>query len=183
MNRPRRDGTAPVVLATLELLALAVWTGGLIVIIAVVIPAVFNSLGMEPGGRFLTRLFKGYDRAVMAAIAVLVLIALLRLWLREDGVPIPGSELLVLGAMIVIAAGIGFIWGPETVALQERAFAAQSEAEKKEALEAFFRTHSLVRALYILNLCLGIALTAVKLKNLMKSRPEHAYETSHPGIS
>ncbi len=174
---------APVVFATLELLALAVWTGGLIVIIAVVIPAVFNSLGMEPGGRFLTRLFKGYDRVVMAAIAVLVLIAMLRLWLREDGVPIPGVELLVLGTMIVIAAGIGFIWGPETVVLQERAFAAQREVEKKEALEAFFRTHSLVRGFYILNLGLGIALTAIKLKNLMKSRPKHAHETSHPGIS
>lgn len=171
MNRPPRHGSL-IALCTLELLALAVWTGGLIVIIAVVIPATFNSFGMEQGGRFLTRVFKGYDRMVVAAIIVLLSAAALRFWLSRRGVAaavMGRPELLILTAMIVVASLIGFVWGPETVGLQERAFTARTEAEKKAAYDAFFRTHSLVRGLYVLNLGLGVGLMAVKIKRWLKS--------------
>ena len=43
-----------------ELCALILWVGGLVVIIALVIPALFNSFGMEPAGRFLRRVFDGF---------------------------------------------------------------------------------------------------------------------------
>ena len=135
------------------------------VIITVVIPAVFNSFGMEPGGRFLTRVFDGYNRAVAAAILVLVSAAAWRMWVhggRDQSVTRP--ELLLLVVMIVVAAAIGLVLGPESVRLQERAFAAQDEGAKKAALEAFFRTHVVVRGLYVFNLGLGIALLAVKLQ-------------------
>ena len=45
----------------LELLGLMVWIGGLAVLLTTVIPAVFNTLGMETGGRFLRRVFDGYN--------------------------------------------------------------------------------------------------------------------------
>ncbi len=170
MNQSPRHGSL-IALCTLELLALAVWTGGLIVIIAVVIPTIFNSFGMEQGGRFLTRVFKGYDRIVVVAIIVLVSAAALRFWLSHRGavdVVMDRPEPLVLTAMIVVAFLIGFVWGPESVALQERAFAAHTEAEKKAAYDAFFRTHTLVRGLYVLNLGLGICLIAMKIKRWLK---------------
>lgn len=155
----------------LEVLALAVWTGGLIVIIAVVIPSVFNSFGMEQGGRFLTRVFKGYDRLVAIATIVLVGVGALRFWWGihgESEAAVARPELLLLTGMIVVASLISLVWGPESVRLQEQAFATLNEAEKKSAYDAFFRMHSVVRGLYVLNLGLGIFLMATKVKRLMR---------------
>lgn len=154
---------------TLELVALATWVGGLVVIISAVIPAVFNSFGMELGGRFLTRVFDGYNRAVAAAILVLVGAAAWRMWVhRGSDTAVSRPELLLLVTMILLAAAIGLVLGPESVRLQERAFAAPDEAAKRAAMEAFFRSHMVVRGLYLLNLGLGIALLAVKLNHWMR---------------
>ncbi len=153
---------------TVELLALAVWTGGLIVIVAAVIPAVFNSFGMEPGGRFLTRVFDGYNR--LAGVAAILLGAglafrlRLRAWGGTGRPAVLREEIGLLAAMVLVAALITFVLGPESVARQERAFAAQGEAAKKAAYDAFFRTHHVVRALYVVNLGLGVALLAVKAR-------------------
>ena len=55
---------------TCELLALAVWIGGLLVLVAAVIPAVFNTFGgQDTGGFFLTRAFDGYNRLVLGSAA------------------------------------------------------------------------------------------------------------------
>ena len=113
---------------TCELVALGIWIGGLVVIIASVIPAVFNSFGIEPGGRYLTRVFDGYNRVVMAAIVVMVGAAAFRFWVATyggmtDAVPTK-AELTLLGAMIVVVALIVFAIGPELAALQELAFKA-----------------------------------------------------------
>lgn len=153
---------------TLELVALAVWTGGLIVIVAAVIPAVFNSFGMEQGGRFLTRVFDGYNRATVGAIAVLVVCSGVRSWMvRKRSASWPSVtrvESVLLLLMILVAVGIIAVLGPQTVELQERAFAAKEEAAKNQAYDAFFRTHRTVRGLYLVNLGLGIALMAVRVR-------------------
>lgn len=148
--------------ATVEALALAVWVGGLIVIVAAVIPAVFNSFGMEPGGRFLTRVFDGYNRLTLGAMALLAGAAGWQTW---AGRPQRRLETLLLTAMIVVALLIIAVLGPRTVALQEEAFAAQAqgEAAKKTAYDAFFRLHMVVRGLYLANLGLGIALLTAKI--------------------
>ena len=58
---------------TCELLALAVWIGGLLVLVAAVIPAVFNTFGgQDTGGFFLTRAFDGYNRLVLGSAAILI---------------------------------------------------------------------------------------------------------------
>lgn len=154
---------------TLELIALAIWTGGLVVIVTAVIPAVFNSIGMEPGGRVVTRVFEGYNRSTAVAIVVLVICSAARAWkdrekpARERSVTRLESLLLLI--MIAVAVAIIALLGPHTIALQEHAFAAKEEAEKKQAYEAFFRAHRIVRALYLANLGLGIALMAVKVRH------------------
>jgi hypothetical protein len=149
-----------------ELVALAVWVGGLIVIVAAVIPAVFNSFGMEPGGRFLTRLFSGYNRLVGASAILLAGCLGFRRRLARGGraEPIPRPELWLLVVMAAVAGAITFWLGPESVELQEQAFRARDEAAKKAAYDAFFRTHHLVRGLYVVNLLLGVAVLAVKVK-------------------
>ncbi|MFM8540221.1 MAG: DUF4149 domain-containing protein [Nitrospira sp.] len=156
----------------LDWLALAVWTGGLIIIVAVVIPAVFNSFGMEPGGRFLTRTFDGYNRAVLVAMALMGGALAGRAWLTQAGEPQaqPGrAEALLFGIMVVVALAIIAWLGPESVILQEEAFAVKDDTARKIAYAAFFKVHTVVRALYILNLGLGIALMVVKLKSYVKN--------------
>ena len=157
-----------VVCGLLELLGLAVWVGGLIVIVGAVIPAVFN-VGMETGGRILTRVFDAYNRLVAGAIVLLVSGSAWRMWAKRHGTyPEAGvsrGEIMLLTIMVGITAVISMWLGPDSVALQERAFAAQGVEAKKMAYEAFFRSHSIVRALYVTNLALGIALLAVKVRN------------------
>jgi len=70
--------------------------------------------------------------------------------------------------MVLVAAAIVFVLEPQTIALQEKAFDAKEEGTRKAAYEAFFRMHTVVRSLYVLNLGLGIGLVVVKLKSLIK---------------
>jgi len=159
---------------TVELLALSIWIGGLVVIIGSVIPAVFNSFGMESGGRFLTKVFEGYNQLVALAIVLLVSAAAWRFWVSSRGdrldAAVGRSECVFLIVMIGVAALIALVMWPESVTRQEQAFATQGEVARKAAYEAFFRTHTVLRGLYLLNLGLGIALLAVKVRSLLVKR-------------
>src|SRR5262245_25604878 len=155
-----------------EMVALAIWIGGLAVIIGSVIPAVFNSFGMEAGGRFLTRVFDGYNRLVMAAIVLLVSAGGFRLWAasryRLAEVALTRPEVLLLSLMVAIALIIVIVMAPATVKLQEEAFAIKEETARKAAYAAFFRTHMVVRSLYLVNLILGIVLVGLKLRSALR---------------
>jgi uncharacterized membrane protein len=157
---------------TIELLALAIWIGGLVVIIASVIPAVFNTIGMEAGGRLLTRVFAGYNHLLGGAIVALTASAGWRVWLAtRRGVPeaaLTRWELALTTLMIAIAAGITLVVEPASVRLQEEAFAALDESAKKAAYNAFFQTHQIVRGLYVVNLAFAVALMTVKVSLWVK---------------
>ncbi len=163
-----------VVCLTLELTALGVWTGGLVVLVAAVIPSVFNTFGgQDAGGLFLTRSFEGYNRLVLAAIVVLTVGTGWRTWIGRRGGPVLSAtcaEWVLLGAMASIAAVIVFVLHPKAAASQAQAFAAHGEEARKAAFAAFFRLHWPVRLLYLLNLGLGIALIAAKVRNWLRSQ-------------
>jgi uncharacterized membrane protein len=147
---------------SLELLALGVWVGGLIVLIGAVIPAVFNTFGgQDSGGLFLTRAFEGFNRLVVAAMTVLALATGYR-WYR--GVPVSLGEVSVLALMGLIAGVIILVLHPQAAALQAQAFAVKDEEARKAAFEAFFRLHMPVRSLYMVNLVLGMVLLVMKAK-------------------
>ena len=151
-----------------EVLALVVWVGGLASIIAAVIPAVFSTIGMETGGRMLTRMFQGYDRLVLVSAGLIVVGTLVRVvvagpWREQIGM----TELVMLGVMLLIATALTFWLTPETVRLQSLAFSANEEA-KRAAYDEFFVYHRVARALYILNLGLGITLLCVKVKKWVR---------------
>jgi len=150
------------------MLALAVWVGGLVSIIAAVIPAVFGTIGMETGGRMLTRTFQGYDRLVLVSSGLIVAGTLARVfvsgpWREQIGM----IELVLLASMVVIAVTLAFWLTPETARLQALAFSATGDA-KRVAYDNFFAYHRAARALYILNLGLGIALLCVKVKKWVR---------------
>ena len=148
-------------MAVAELLALCLLIGGLAVIVYAVIPAVFNAgVSNETGGRLLARTFGRYNDLTAGAIGILIVATLGRFWLREPS----RAETILLAVLACSFAVIVFWLRPETMALQERAFAATGVEEKKLAYEAFFRVHDIARALYIANFGLGIALLTVKAK-------------------
>lgn len=155
---------------TLELLALSIWIGGLVVIVAAVIPAVFNSFGMEPGGRFLTRVFGGYNRLVLVNVGMLMIGAVSRTWLSRAAaiahVGLSRVEWAMVITMIVLAMVVIFVLEPSSVRLQEQAFAIKDETERKTAYESFFKSHTIIRALYVVNLGFAIALIPIKVQSL-----------------
>ncbi|MBA5873817.1 MAG: DUF4149 domain-containing protein [Nitrospira sp. CR1.2] len=154
---------------TCELLALAVWIGGLLVLVAAVIPAVFNTFGgQDTGGFFLTRAFDGYNRLVLGSAAILIAGILWRAWLYQKGLAeeeITRTEWLLLGAMLLTAGVITFVLHPQAAALQAQAFASKGDEARKAAFEAFFQLHKPVRVLYIVNVGLGIALLTVRVRS------------------
>ena len=143
-------------------------------IVAAVIPAVFNSFGMEPGGRFLTRVFDGYNRLVLVSAGMLTISTVLRTRMSRKpgvmGVALSRAEWAVLVTMIMVAALVIFVLEPSSVRLQEHAFAIKDETGRKTAYEAFFNSHRIVRALYVVNLGLAVALIPIKLKHWLTSR-------------
>jgi uncharacterized membrane protein len=153
-----------VVVQCLEMLALAAWVGGLMAIMAAVIPAVFNTVSMEAGGRMLTRTFQCYDRLVLISAGVWMVGLVARAQLRTDAGARIGREALLFTTMLSIAVLLAFYLNPEIVRLQEAAFAAQDEDAKRSAYDAFFRLHRIARVLYLLNFALGIAAICVKVR-------------------
>ena len=152
----------------IEIFALTLWVGGLIVVIAVVIPAVFNSFGMEPAGRFLRRVFDGYGYLTLGILTVLSLIAIIRSrTYRHDSsllFAVSKGEWWLLGGMCAVTIGILGILGPQALALQEVAFEAITQEEKEVAYAEFFRVHMVVRALHLINLGLAFSLFILKLR-------------------
>ncbi len=149
----------------LEWIALAVWVGGMVVLSGAVIPAVFNTFGgQDSGGMFLTRAFEGYHRFVIGAGAVLYATLWYRRWSGDPIVEVGRSEMVVLTVMVVIAGFIIAVLHPQAAALQAQAFATKDETVRKAALEGLFRVLLPIRALYMLNLLLGVLLIGIKVK-------------------
>jgi uncharacterized membrane protein len=149
----------------LEWVALAVWVGGMVVLSGAVIPAVFNTFGgQDSGGMFLTRTFEGYHRFVIGAGAILCAAVWYRRWSGDLIVEVGRSEMIVLAVMLLIAGLIIGVLHPNAAALQAQAFAMKDETTRKAALEGLFRVLLPIRALYILNLLLGVVLIGIKTK-------------------
>ena len=152
-----------VVCQCVEVIALAVWVGGLAAIIAAVIPAAFNSpIPIETGGRLLMKTFHGYDRLVLVSAGALMLSMLARGVVAKD--LISGPEWAVAGIMVTVAVGLTFYLNPDVVRLQELAFATTETEAKKAAYDAFFHYHWIARILYLINLGLGMTLLCVKVR-------------------
>jgi uncharacterized membrane protein len=165
----RRSRWGLVACLTLELVALGVWVGGLLVLIGAVIPAVFNTFGgQDAGGLFLTRTFEGYNRFVLGALTILSAATWYRWWSGNPAAQVGRGETLVLLFMIVVAGIIIVVLHPYAASLQAQAFAAKDEGARRAALEEFFRVHMPVRSLYMVNLFLGLVLLGMKAKRSIR---------------
>jgi len=117
----------------------------------------------------LAKTFQGYDRLVLVSLGLIVIGMMVRVlgnsgeWRTQVGM----VELALLGTMILVAMALTFWLSLETVRLQELAFSAP-EAAKRAAYDEFFVYHRVTRALYIINLGLGIALLCVKVRKWVR---------------
>ncbi len=170
----RRTPGWPLSCSLLELLGLMMWIGSLTALLTMVIPAVFNTLGMETGGRFLRRVFDGYNAVTVGVVAVLISTASFRYWQHrqapQENPPVKRSEVGLLMALTFVTVVIVAVLGPKAVALQEIAFDADSPEAKKTALEAFFRMHMIVRALHLINAGLAVSLLVVKFRHWFRNQ-------------
>lgn len=164
----------------LELLGLMMWIGSLTALLTMVIPAVFNTLGMETGGRFLRRVFDGYNAVTVGIVVVLIGTACFRYWKHRQepdvNLPVSRSEAGLLTALAFVTFLVVVVLGPKAVALQEAAFAADSQEAKKTALEAFFRMHMIVRALHLINAGVVVSLLVVKFRHWVRNRGAFGFE-------
>ena len=164
----------------LELLGLMIWIGGMAVLLTTVIPAVFNTLGMETGGRFLRRVFDGYNALTSGIVVLLIGTACFRYWKHRqrpnENLPLSRSEVGLLATLACVTFLVVVVLGPKAVALQEAAFAADSQEAKKTALEAFFRMHMIVRALHLINAGLAVSLLVVKFRHWIRNRGAFGFE-------
>jgi uncharacterized membrane protein len=148
-----------------EWVALAVWIGGLIVLVASVLPAVFNTFGgQDAGGFFLTRAFEGYNRLVLVSAVVLAGGMAWRWRFAPAQYAVTPVEALLFGVMVCIAGVIIFYLHPLAAARQAEAFALKPGESRKEAFDAFFKLHRPVRTLYMINLCLGLGLVGLRVR-------------------
>ncbi len=163
-----------------ELLGLTIWIGGLAVILTTVIPAVFNTLGMEQGGRFLRKVFDGYNNLTSGIVILLLGTAAIRTWkirqIPDRILSVSRAEWGVLMALVLVTGSIVFILGPKAIELQEIAFAAETQEAKKIAYDAFFRTHTIVRALHLINAGFAISLLVVKFRQWISNRAAFGFE-------
>ncbi len=147
-------------------------------IVVLVIPAVFNSFGMEPGGRFLRRVFDGYIGINIVIVYLLCFLAGIRSnlygpnssWIFSVSTP----ELFLLGSLSIVTFSIFWILGPQAVTLQEEAFEAISKEQKELAYSQFFRLHMIVRALHLVNLGLAFSLFLLKMRKILVPRLANA---------
>jgi uncharacterized membrane protein len=158
-----------VISLTSEWVALGLWIGGLVVLVAAVLPAVFNTFGgQDAGGLFLTKAFEGYNRLVLGAMVVLAAGMVWRAWHAPLQYAVGRGEVLLFVAMVLIAGVIMFYLHPLAAARQAEAFALKAGEGRKEAFEAFFRLHMPVRSLYLINLGLGLFLAGVRVRTWIR---------------
>ncbi len=159
------SGLSKVCCLALEWLALAVWIGGLLILVGGVIPAVFNIFGgQDAGGLFLTKVFEGYNRFILGAFAAMCAGLCFRWWSGDPAVAVGRGEATLVAGMGTIAVVIIVFLHPQAATLQAEAFLAQGEAERKAAFEALFQVLMPVRWLYTASLVLGIWLIGVRVK-------------------
>ena len=159
-------------LSLAELLGLTIWIGGFVVILTTVIPSVFNTLGMEQGGRFLRKVFDGYNNLTSGIVILLLVTAALQTW-KVQNMPdrilsVSREEWVLLGILVFVTGLIVIILSPKAIELQEVAFSAGTQEAKKAAYDAFFHTHMIVRTLHLLNVGVALSLLAIKFRQWLK---------------
>jgi uncharacterized membrane protein len=139
----------------LELVGLGVWVGGMLTVGVLVAPTVFKTVKpVEMAGETMNLVFRKFNGGLVYACIVLVVLGFLGKWFlgRQRGI-----RLRIEGGLItvMILAGLymGAVLGPKMQTLRQIRLADPSNTG---AVVAFDRGHRTSKALFSVNLLLGL---------------------------
>jgi uncharacterized membrane protein len=153
--------------ATIELLATAVWLGGLTVLGAVVAPTIFRNVPAPTSADAMTLVFRRFDTIAMTCAGIVLAIEAWRAFARIDGVArgkLDVARIVVAAAAAALAVGEGMVISPRIAALHA-AGAIRGLDELGRQLEA---VHRLAETAAKVELALLVALVALNAAGLTR---------------
>jgi len=145
--------------ASLELIGLGAWIGGMLVLGGMVAPAVFGKLGPDSGGEIMSGVFRQFNGAFVYACIVLSIVGFLGKFFLNR---LPGKarwiEATMLAVMTLVGLYVGAIMGPRMQELRE---IRMKDPSNGTAIAEFDRDHHLSVQLFSVNLFLGVAALAL----------------------
>lgn len=140
----------------IELVGMAVWIGGMLILGALVAPTVFNTVKpIEMAGEAMSLVFRRFNGGLVYVCIALVVIGFLgKLFLCQWRVRSRWIEGGLLTVMILVGLYVGAILGPRMEDLRHIRIADPSNAA---AAVEFDRDHRISETFFSVNLLLGLA--------------------------
>jgi uncharacterized membrane protein len=159
-----------VAIAGLEVLSIAVWLGGLVVLGAIVAPTVFSVVHFPESADAMTLVFRRFDRLALGGAALVLVSEAL---VAKFGGPVSRLDavrggILVFAALLAVAVAMHL--APAIEALH-RAGAARGLGPEGAELERVHRLAELAGKLQALALASGLCLLLVKLASHSSVQP------------
>ena len=108
------------ILATVELLAVAVWLGGLSVLGAIVAPTIFRNVAAPMSADAMTLVFRRFDKVAMACAAIVLAVEAARAFARDVlHTRLDIARVVVAASASGLAVWIGVSISPRIAALHE----------------------------------------------------------------
>jgi uncharacterized membrane protein len=151
----------------LELLGLAIFIGGMIILGAVVAPTVFGMLlPMSTGGEVMSTLFIRFNSVVAYICLGLIVVGFLgKLALGAGGRKLKYIEGLTLLMMLVIVIYVGSFLTPRMDQLRHMRI---QDPNNHQAVEQFGAGHRLSQKLFSMNLLLGLVVLYLNAMDVAK---------------
>jgi uncharacterized membrane protein len=141
--------------ASLELIGLGAWIGGMLVLGGLVAPTVFGKLGPDSGGDVMSVVFRQFNGGFVYACIVLSAVGFIGKFFLNR---LPGKarwfEGAMLAVMILVGLYVGVILGPGMQKLRQTKLEDPSNGT---AIAEFDRDHHLSVQLFSVNMVLGAA--------------------------
>lgn len=151
---------------TIELLATAVWLGGLTILGAIVAPVIFRNVPTPSAADAMTLVFRRFDKIAMACAGIVLAVEAWRSFSRVDGprTKLDVARIAVAAIAAALAVGQGIVISPKIAALHEAGAIRGLEALGRQ-LEA---THTLAENDAKAQLVFLIALVALNAIGLAR---------------
>ncbi len=155
------------VVATIELLAVSLWLGGLAVLGAIVAPTIFRNVAAPTSADAMTLVFRRFDKVAMACAAIVLAVEAWRAFARsERHTKLDIARVGVAALAAGLAVWLGMVISPRIAALHEAGAIRGLDALGRQ-LEA---VHALAETVAKTELALLVALVALNAVGLAVDR-------------
>ena len=156
----------------LELLSLAIWVGGMLIIGALVAPVAFSNLQIEPAGDLMARIFHHFNGVVTFSLVIILIASFLIRLLAEqkEGITTPRRLRILEGVFLLLFCVSALYVG---AVLTPRAEIARANLHQKGpggTAEEFGRLHRRSEELATVGLLAGLGVIFIKSRVLSLGR-------------